>query len=628
MFMRVAIQIHGLSVEDVTDTERLDNIKKTYDLTSTLYFTHATPTLFNAGTKTPQLSSCYLLSMDDNIENIFKVVGDIGKISKWAGGIGVHLSSIRSKNSLIRGTNGTSDGIIPLCKVLETVGRYINQGGKRNGSIAVYLEPWHGDIYEFIELRKNTGDENLRARDLFLALWVCDLFMTRVQTDEMWSLFCPDKCPNLNDTYGSEFEELYLKYENEKRYIRQVKAADLWRHILESQIETGMPYMCYKDHVNRKSNQQNIGVIKSSNLCSEIMEVSNTEETAVCNLGSICLQRFVENGEYNFAKLREVTSILTKNLNKVIDVNFYPIPETNFSNMKNRPIGVGVQGLADTFYLLKIPYDSAEALVLNRKIFEHIYYASLQASMEISMKDGYYGSFPDSPFSRGQLQWDMWNINPKSLSTELDWNTLKANIIKYGTRNSLLTTCMPTASTSQIMSSNECFEPFTSNIYVRKTLAGEYVVVNKYLVKDLLEANLWNKEIYNEILYFNGSIQKIDNIPKNIKELYKTAYEIKQKVLVDLSISRGPFIDQSQSLNIFMDVPDFSRLSSSHFYAWNNGLKTGLYYLRTSAAVDAIKFGIDAEILKKIKIKYTEQKPCPYRKKGAPIPEGCEACSS
>jgi ribonucleoside-diphosphate reductase alpha subunit len=606
LWMRVAVQIHGLHPDADKDINlTLTNIKETYDGMSQQYFTQATPTLFNSGTKRPQLSSCFLLGIDDNIEHIFKTIGDIALISKLSGGIGIHITDIRSKGSLIRSTNGESDGIIPLCKTMESVGRYINQGGKRNGSIACYLEPWHSDIFEFVELRKNTGDENLRARDLFLALWIPDLFMKRIQNNEMWSLMCPDKCPGLSDAYGEKFEKLYEQYEAEGRYNKQVKATDLWRHILESQIETGMPYISYKDHVNRKSNQKNIGVIKSSNLCNEIVQVSNTQETAVCNLASICLPKFVENNAYNFGKLREYTKIVTRNLNKVIDVNLYPIPETRYSNMKNRPVGLGVQGLADVYCKLRIPFDSQEALDLNRKIFEHIYFAAIETSCELAQKYGPYEAFLGSPFSQGLLQWHLWGVDKSTLSSELEWDVLVEKVKVYGTRNSLLTAIMPTASTSQIMKNCECIEPYGSNIYVRTTLAGSYTIVNEHLVRDLLSLGLWTNEIYNEILYFNGSVQPIKDIPQHVKDLYKTSFEIKGVDIVKQSVARGPFIDQTQSLNIFQATPDFSKLSSSHFYGWKNGLKTGMYYLRTKPAVDPIKFGLDPLEVKRIREKYS-----------------------
>ena len=631
MWMRVSIQIHGLTQDkDTTREHRLESIKETYDLLSTLHFTHATPTLFNSGTYHPQMSSCFLMSCEDNIEGIFKTIGDMGKISKWAGGIGVHITGVRGKGSLIRGTNGHSDGIVPLCKVMESVGRYINQGGKRNGSIAVYMEPWHTDIREFVELRKNTGDENLRARDLFLALWVPDLFMKRIAENGVWSLMCPNKCPGLTDTWGEEFEKLYVMYESQQKYEVQIKAKDLWKTILECQIETGMPYMLYKDSINSKSNQKNIGVIKSSNLCAEIVEVSNSEETAVCNLGSICLPKMVEEGGvYNFDKLRKITKILTLNLNKVIDLNFYPTSETRHSNMKNRPIGLGVQGLADVYCMLNMPFDSPQARQLNKEIFENIYYAALEASVESAQQQGAYDTFAGSPFSEGILQFDMWNVKP---TTSLDWNGLRDKIKKYGTRNSLLTALMPTASTSQIMKNCECFEPYSTNIYVRKTLAGEYIIVNQHLVTDLIKIGMWNKEMYDEILYFNGSIQKIVKIPQSIRDIYKTAFELKQIDIVRQAIDRAPFIDQTQSMNIFQSTPDFSKLASSHFYGWRNGLKTGMYYLRTQPAVDPIKFGLDPTIVKSIREKYKSEnieveKTCPVNF-GGQIPEGCDVCSA
>jgi ribonucleoside-diphosphate reductase alpha chain len=622
MWMRVAIQLH-------TD---LDKIRETYDLLSRMYFTHATPTLFNSGTNRPQLSSCFLIDCRDNIEDIFKTVSDMAKISKWAGGIGVHLSSIRTKGSLIKGTNGSSEGIVPLCKVIESVARYINQGGKRNGSIAIYLEPWHADVGTFIELRKNTGDENLRARDLFLALWVPDLFMRRVAEDGMWSLMCPDTSRGLNEVYGEEFEKLYTEYEKQGKFVRQVRAAELWRAVLECQIETGMPYLLFKDHINRKSNQKNIGIIKSSNLCAEIVEVSNESETAVCNLGSICLPKFVKDGKYDFDELRKVTRVLTRNLDRVIDINFYPVPETAVSNSRNRPIGLGVQGLADVYCMLGLPFDSQEAKLLNRKIFEHIYFAALSESVELAKENGPYSKFRGSPFSKGELQFDMWeNFDQKTLDPELDWNGLRESVIKCGTRNSLLTALMPTASTSQIMKNCECFEPYSSNIFVRKTLAGEYIIVNEHLVKDLLKIGLWSKDMYNQIVYFNGSIQRITDIPEQIRNVYKTAFEIKGVDIVKQSIDRAAFIDQTQSLNLFQAAPDFNKLASSHFYSWRNGLKTGMYYLRTQPAVDPIKFGMDVDVANAIKRKYSsyaqEEVVCPMVF-GQPPPEGCDVCSA
>jgi ribonucleoside-diphosphate reductase alpha subunit len=641
LWMRVAIQIHGLrkidQIDELESFKVLQKIKTTYDYMSLGYFTHATPTLFNAGSNRPQLSSCFLASMDDNIENIFKTIGDLGQISKWSGGIGVHLSSIRAKGSLIKGTNGHSDGIIPLCKVLEATARFINQAGRRNGSIAVYMEPWHADIQDFVDLRKNTGDENLRARDLFLALWVPDLFMKRVQNDEMWSLMSSNVCPGLNDSYGEEFERLYTKYESEGKYVKQIRATELWRQILENQIETGMPYINFKDHVNNKSNQKNLGVIKSSNLCSEIVEYSDKDQTAVCNLASICLPKFVEDGQFNFTKLGEIAEITTENLNNVIDVNYYPIPEAKHSNMLNRPIGLGVQGLADVYCLLKLSFESEEAKILNKKIFETIYYHSLKKSVELAKQDGPYSSFrdygkdsKDSPFSQGIVQWMMWGLKEQDLLMGFNWTSLISDLKKYGARNSLLTALMPTASTSQIMGNCECFEPYSSNLFVRKTLAGEYTIVNEHLVKDLIDLGLWNKEMFEEILYFNGSIQKIKDIPQNIKDIYKTAFELKGKDIVQQSIERGPFIDQTQSMNIFQAIPDFNKLSASHFYGWKNGLKTGMYYLRTQPVVDPIKFGLDPSSVQRIKNKYNDKEEmnvCKWRP-GMKRPEGCDVCSA
>lgn len=634
LIMRVSIQIHGLdgeSKERIDIKERMARIKETYDLMSNLYFTHATPTLFNSGSKRPQLSSCFLIDCQDNIESIFTTGRDIAYISKWAGGIGVYLSHIRGKHSLIRGTNGLSEGIVPLCKYLESIANYINQGGKRNGSIAVYIEPWHSDIFEFLELRKNIGDEKLRARDLFLALWVPDLFMKRVISNGVWSLMCPDRCPGLVDCYGEQFEQLYEKYEKEGKYTRQVNASTLWKAIIDSQIETGMPYFMCKDNVNHKSNQKNIDMIRCSNLCSEITEVSNQEETAVCNLGSICLPKFVNlDGSYDFDKLRQVTKVLTKNLNKVIDVNFYPTDRTKASNLRNRPIGLGVQGLADVFCKMNLSFESKEANDLNRKIFEHIYFACLEASNEIAERYGSYSKFEGSPFSEGKLQWHLWGIDQKTLDSSLDWNGLIEKIKKTGTANSLLTTCMPTASTSQIMGNCESIEPYTSNIYVRKTMAGEYIIINQHLVKDLIKIGKWDKNMYNEILFFNGSVQNIRGLPISLKEKYKTSFEIKQKTIVDQSIARGPFIDQSQSLNLNFSGNDVvNKIASSHMYGWKNGLKTCVYYTRTQLAVNPIKFGLDPDTVKKIKDKYSQEEviACVYRRKGQPIPEGCEVCS-
>lgn len=636
LWMRVAIQIHS----------DLDEIKRTYDFLSLGYFTHATPTLFNSGTHRSQLSSCFLLTCYDDITQIFKCISDIAHISKYAGGIGVSLSNIRSNGSSIRGTNGKSDGIIPLCKVLESTARYINQAGKRNGSIAVYLEPWHADVFEFVELRKNTGDENLRARDLFLALYVNDIFMERVKEDGTWSLMCPDRCKDLVDSYGQKFRDLYLQYENDGKFVRQVKARDLWNRILENQIETGMPYITFKDAANLKSNQQNIGTIRCSNLCNEILEYSDDKEVAVCNLASICLPKFIrEDKTFDFQKLGEVASQAIVNLNKIIDINFYPIPETKVSNSRHRPVGLGIQGLADTYIKMNLAFDSEDASILNRKIFETIYFHAVSSSNRLAEKYGTYETFQGSPASQGKLQYHMWGKTSDDLLTKdmFDWKNLEERVMNSGLRNSLLTALMPTASTAQIMGNSECFEPITTNMYVRKTLAGEFIIVNESLVRDLISIGLWNKNIYEEILYFNGSIQRIQEIPQEIKNRYKTAYELKGVDILKQAVERGPFIDQTQSMNIFMAKPSFSNLQNSHFYAWKNGLKTGMYYLRTQPAVDPIKFGLDPESVRRIRNKYaddsvpsTPQTPdvkqtgeaCVYVRKGQKPPEDCLVCSS
>lgn len=634
MWMRVAIQIHGLHPHGSIG-EKLANIQKTYNGLSNLYFTHATPTLFNAGTNRPQMSSCFLMTCEDDLQQIFKSVSDIGQISKFAGGIGISLSRIRAKNSRIRSTNGKSDGIVPLCKVLESVARYVNQAGKRNGSIAVYMEPWHADIYDFIELRKNTGDENLRTRDLFLSLYVNDLFMKRLLDDGDWSLFCPDECPDLPRCYGDDFERAYLQYEEEGRARKVVKAKDLWQHILECQTETGMPYLVFKDAINNKSNQKNLGTINCSNLCAEIAEYSNSEEIAVCNLGSLCLPQFVSSdGTFDYEKLGCYTEILTENLDKVIDLNYYPVPETRTSNMRHRPVGIGVQGLADTYIKMGLDFESDEARYVNRCIFESIYYHSLKKSNELAEKYGAYESFEGSPFSQGKLQFHLWIDQGSTVDMALPykWKDLATNIMEKGTRNSLLTALMPTASTAQIMGNSECFEPITSNIYVRKTLAGEFIVVNENLVRDLLKLGLWSKEMYENILFHNGSIQKIWGIPDKLKNIYKTAYEMKQITIVRQAAERGPFIDQTQSMNIFLARPDFDKLSKSHIWGWKNGLKTGMYYLRTQPAVESIKFGIDPTAIKRIKEESSRQSEsgpsCVYVRKGQPIPEGCDVCSA
>lgn len=738
MIMRVAIGIHGHNLKDAYQT---------YDLMSRKYFTHATPTLFNAGTNRPQLSSCFLTTCEDSIEEIFKSVSSIAYISKWAGGIGVHLTAVRPKGSIIRGTNGRSDGIIPLCQVLNQVSRYINQGGKRSGSFACYLEPWHADIFDFCELRKNTGAEELRARDLFLSLWIPDIFMRRVENDEMWTLMCPDESKNLNTTHGSEFEKLYLEYESTGKFIRQVKARKLWQHIMECQIETGFPYMLYKDHANNKSNQQNLGTIRSSNLCvssdtliltdkgnvridsvvnehvniwngetwsrvtvrmtgadvslmqikfsngsrldctrehkfyvngqsahtpamrlkvgdvlntyklptsdgnfincndvrvisveedvkidntycfreplkhmgvfnglltgqcAEIIEYSDTNETAVCNLASVCLPRFIETVDdkkiFNHEKLVEITRVVVRNLNKVIDRNYYPTKETKYSNMKHRPVGIGIQGLADVYNIMGYPWDSPEARLLNKQIFETLYYASVDESKELAKVHTHYVSFGGSPFSKGQLQFDLWGLNKDDLTMNYDWDTLKKEVTKFGTYNSLLTALMPTASTAQIMGCSECFEPYMSNIFVRGTLAGEFIVVNEHLQRDLKQLGLWSEDMKKKLIINNGSIQNIVEIPDKIKQVYKKAFELPLKSIIQQSIERGPFIDQSQSLNLFMEQPNFTLLTSAHFYGWKGGLKTGMYYLRGSSAVNPINFGVDIEDIKRLTGKNT-----------------------
>ncbi|KAJ6682487.1 RIBONUCLEOSIDE-DIPHOSPHATE REDUCTASE [Salix koriyanagi] len=593
MLMRVAVGIHN---------DDIDSAIKTYHLMSQRWFTHASPTLFNAGTPRPQLSSCFLVCMkDDSIEGIYDTLKECAVISKSAGGIGVSVHNIRATGSYIRGTNGTSNGIVPMLRVFNDTARYVDQGGgKRKGAFAVYLEPWHADVFEFLDLRKNHGKEEHRARDLFFALWVPDLFMERVQSNGQWSLFCPNEAPGLADCWGKEFEELYTRYERDGKANKVVQAQNLWFEILKSQIETGTPYMLFKDTCNRKSNQQNLGTIKSSNLCTEIIEYTSPTETAVCNLASIALPRFVrEMGvpvEYfDFEKLAEVTGVVTSNLNKIIDVNYYPVETARRSNFRHRPIGIGVQGLADTFILLGMSFDSPEAQKLNKDIFETIYYHALKASSEIAAREGPYETYEGSPVSKGILQPDMWGVTPSSL---WNWDALREMISKNGVRNSLLLAPMPTASTSQILGNNECFEPYTSNIYSRRVLSGEFVVVNKHLLHDLTEMNLWSPALKNKIIHEDGSVQNIPEIPDDLKFIYKTVWEIKQKTLVDMAVHRGCYIDQSQSLNIHMEQPNFGKLTSLHFYAWSKGLKTGMYYLRSRAAADAIKFTVDTSALK------------------------------
>ena len=624
MWMRVAIGIHGNDIKEVLQT---------YDLMSKKYFTHATPTLFNAGTNRPQLSSCFLCSInDDSVTGIFDSLKEVALISKYAGGIGLHIHQIRANGSHIRGTNGTSNGIIPMLRVFNNTARYIDQAGKRLGSIAVYLETWHSDIESFLELKKNHGSEEDRCRDLFLALWISDLFMERVKSEGKWSLMCPDKCRGLSDVYGDDFKKLYEQYESDGKYIKQVNAQDLWFKILEAQIEQGVPYILYKDASNKKSNQKNLGTIKSSNLCAEVLIYSSPEETGVCNLASICLPSYVEDGIFNFEKLHNITKVITKNLNKVIDKNFYPIEKARVSNLKHRPIGIGVQGLADVFIKLRFPFESEDAKQLNKDIFETIYHAAVEASMELSKKRfhiindikninnkildedinnyvnefernianpkyiGAYSSFEGSPISQGLFQFDLWNAEP---SARYDWDKLRGDIISYGVRNSLLLSPMPTASTSQIMGFNESFEPFTNNIFQRKTLSGEFIIINKYLINDLISKGLWNKELKDTIILHEGSVQNIPEIDDELKAIYKTAWEIKQRNIIDMSADRGQYICQTQSLNIFMEEPDFQKLSSMHFYGHSKGLKTGSYYLRTRPKAKTQQFTIDPDFAKK-----------------------------
>ncbi len=621
LWMRVSLGIHGNDIREVLQT---------YDLMSKKYFTHATPTLFNSGTKRPQLSSCFLCSVnDDSVSGIYESLKEMALISKYAGGIGIHIHQIRSKGSHIRGTNGTSNGIIPMLRVFNNTARYIDQAGKRLGSIAVYLETWHYDIEAFLELKKNHGSEEERCRDLFLALWVSDLFMERVKQNAKWSLMCPDQCRGLSEVYGDEFKALYEKYESEGKYNKQINAQDLWFKILEAQIEQGVPYILYKDAANKKSNQKNLGTIKSSNLCAEVLIHSSPEETGVCNLASICLPSYVEDSKFNFEKLHEVVKVAAKNLNKVIDVNFYPVEKARVGNLKHRPIGIGVQGLVDVFMMLKYPFECKDATELNKQIFETIYHAAIESSMELSKKRckiigdilnnnsnedinkyvnefekdviktkyvGAYSSFDGSPISQGLFQFDLWGEQP---SDRYDWGKLREDIKEYGIRNSLLISPMPTASTSQIMGFNESFEPFTNNIFQRKTLSGEFIVINKYLIRDLINKGLWNKELKDTIILHEGSIQNIPEINQEMKDLYKTSWEIKQRIVIDMSADRGRYICQTQSLNIFMEEPDFQKLSSMHFYGHSKGLKTGSYYLRTRPKAKTQQFTIDPEFAKK-----------------------------
>ena len=601
MLMRVSVGIH---LNDI------DAAIETYELMSKKYFTHATPTLFNSGTPKPQMSSCFLLAMqDDSIDGIYDTLKQTAKISQSAGGIGLSIHNVRATGSYIAGTNGTSNGIVPMLKVFNDTARYVDQGGgKRKGSFAIYMEPWHADIYDFLDLKKNHGKEEMRARDLFYAMWISDLFMKRVEANEDWTLMCPNECPGLFTNHSEELEELYTKYESEGKGRKTVKARDLWEKILESQIETGTPYMLYKDAANRKSNQKNLGTIRSSNLCTEIMEYTSPDEVAVCNLASIALPMFIKNGSFDHKELFRVTKRVTRNLNRVIDRNYYPVKEAENSNMRHRPIGLGVQGLADAFIMLRLPFTSEEAKKLNQEIFETLYFAAVTASMEMAKEEGAYSTYEGSPISQGDFQYNLWGIKDEELSGRWDWAKLRKEVQKNGVRNSLLVAPMPTASTSQILGNNECFEPYTSNIYTRRVLSGEFIVVNKHLLEDLVALGMWNENMKQELMRANGSIQHIETIPQEIRDLYKTVWELSMKDIIDMSRQRGYFIDQSQSLNLFMENANYSKLTSMHFYAWKSGLKTGMYYLRTKAAVDAIKFTLDNS-----------------KKKGAPVSVAAEA---
>jgi ribonucleoside-diphosphate reductase alpha chain len=631
MLMRVAVGIHKEDIEAAIET---------YHLLSQKWFTHATPTLFNAGTPKPQLSSCFLLTMkEDSIDGIYDTLKQCAKISQSAGGIGLSIHHIRAKGSYIKGTNGVSNGIVPMLRNFDMTARYVDQGGgKRKGSFAIYLEPWHADVKDFLELKRNHGKEEMRARDLFYAMWIPDLFMKRVEQNDEWSLFCPNEAPGLSDCHGEEFEKLYEKYEREGRAREVVKAQELWFEILESQIETGTPYMLYKDAANKKSNQQNLGTIKSSNLCTEIIEYTAPDEVAVCNLASIALPKFVitkPDGKkyFDHQKLYEVTKVATKNLNKVIDVNYYPVEEARRSNFRHRPIGLGVQGLADAFIMLRMPFESDEAKGLNEDIFETIYYAAMETSMELAKVEGTYETYEGSPASKGVFQFDMWGVTPKS--GRWAWNELKEKVKKYGVRNSLLVAPMPTASTSQILGNNECFEPYTSNIYTRRTLSGEFIIVNKHLMRDLINLGLWNDNMKNRLIAANGSVQNLPGVPQNIKDIYKTVWEISQRTIIDMAAERGAYICQSQSMNVFMQDPNFGKLTSMHFYAWKKGLKTGMYYLRSQAATSAIQFTVDKSALEPEKKAATPQaldmsKSVKQDAIACSLddPEGCDMCGS
>ncbi len=615
MLMRVSIGIHLDDIESALET---------YELMSKRYFTHATPTLFNSGTPKPQMSSCFLLTMkEDSIDGIYDTLKQTAKISQSAGGIGLSIHNVRATGSYIAGTNGTSNGIVPMLRVFNDTARYVDQGGgKRKGSFAIYVEPWHADIFDFLELKKNHGKEEMRARDLFYAMWTPDLFMKRVEEDSNWTLMCPNECPDLYNLHGDEFDELYQKYESEGRGRKTIKARELWEKILESQIETGTPYMLYKDSANRKSNQKNLGTIRSSNLCTEILEYTSSDEVAVCNLASIALPMFVKDGDFDHKSLFDVTVRVTKNLNRVIDRNFYPVKEAENSNFRHRPVGLGVQGLADTFIMLRLPFTSDKAKELNQEIFETLYFAAVTASVDEAKKDGVYQTYKGSPISKGEFQHNLWGIKDEDLSGRWDWSGLRKKVKKHGVRNSLLVAPMPTASTSQILGNNECFEPYTSNIYTRRVLSGEFIVVNKHLLEDLVKLGLWNEEMKQELMRNNGSIQNIETIPENIKELYRTVWEMSMKDIIDMSRHRGYFIDQSQSLNLFMEGATMAKLTSMHFYGWKSGLKTGMYYLRTKSAVDAIKFTLDnksKENTSKVEVA-TNSKTTQSKNESTPIP--------
>ncbi len=617
MLMRVAVGIHKSNIQEAI---------KTYNLMSEGWFTHATPTLFNSGTPKPQMSSCFLLTMkDDSISGIYDTLKSCAQISQSAGGIGLAIHNIRATGSYIKGTNGTSNGIVPMLRVFNDTARYVDQGGgKRKGSFAMYIEPWHADVFDFLDLKKNHGKEEQRARDLFFALWIPDLFMKRVKENGDWTLMCPHECPGLSDTHSAAFEELYTRYENEGKGRKTVKAQDLWFKILESQIETGTPYMLYKDAANAKSNQQNLGTIKSSNLCTEIIEYTAPDEVAVCNLASLALPKYVtEEGTFDHDKLFEVTYQATINLNRIIDENYYPVIEAQNSNMRHRPIGLGVQGLADAFIMMGLPFESEEARALNREVFETIYYASMTASKDLAKVEGPYETFAGSPVSKGIFQYDMWNVTPTS---RWEWDVLKEEVKQYGVRNSLLLAPMPTASTAQILGNNECFEPYTSNIYTLRVLSGEFIIVNKHLLKDLVKAGLWNKDMRQKIMQANGSVQNINEVPQNLKDLYKTAWEISQKAIIDQAADRGAYICQSQSLNIFMENANFGKLTSMHFYGWEKGLKTGMYYLRTKAATDAIKFTVEKTVTEMPVAQTVEDQQAAIAC-SLDDPEGCEMCS-